>query len=145
MSTLYKSTGFNREELSQTCVESSTGQIQNIVNINNSYNLIAQSSVTINGVSQDLDSITFESTANIESLLRKYNLDIIIPIIFLFLGISLGLILNPQNIYISLMGTFILEWIAFLIVPSVISFTTITFISVIILFMLWALYGGRRQ
>ena len=135
---LYRSTGFGNTFINQTCAIGSTGEVQIIQNINNTFELIAEAAVvTSDGVSQPLDSIIFLGSESFESLVKKYNLDLIIPIVLFFFGLGLGLVLEPANIYISILLVFILEWITFAMIPTTVSFTTVTFISTILAVMYW--------
>lgn len=141
----FRENGLSRTKLTETCVSSSASQIQVITNINNSFDLIGQAQLfNEDDLGQNVGEIKFLSTESFEGVIEKYHLDLIIPILFFFLGLGLGLVLDPQNIYISLVALFILEWVTFIIVPTTISFTTVTFISVILGTMIWGVYSGRR-
>lgn len=141
----FSSTGFTKTELSSNCVSSSSSEIQIIVDINNTYDLIVEAIlIDSDNVETPVGIITFQGTENLESVIKKYHLDLIIPILLFFIGVAAGLVLDPENIYISLITLFVLEWVAFLIVPSVVSFTTVFFISTILGALMWGVYSGRR-
>ena len=142
---IYKSEGFGKVLLSpEQCVQSSVGEIQQILNVNQTFDTIVQAVFvksnddTVNG-----DTLTFFSTESFESLVKEYHLDLVIPLLFFFLGVAWGLNIDPQNIYISIITVFLLEWLSFVLMPTAISFTTVLSISVILLGILWGLYKGR--
>lgn len=141
---LYNNNKFGKQLISSTCASGSSNEIQIVANVNNSFNLLAQA-VLVDTNSNDigLETILFPGNATFEGYIQKYHLDLIIPILFFFLGVGLGLYLDPQNIYISLIAVFILSWIGFALVPSTLSFSIVTFISVVDIIMIWGTYKAR--
>lgn len=134
---IYKKSGTKLTLIQNSCVESTIGQIQLIQDINKTYTLIAIATIEQEYIKIRVGSITFLPINNLQSFLSKYHFDIILPILFAFIGISFGLLLRPQNIYMSMFGSIIMVWISFGIVPSVISGTISVFITTICLLMWW--------
>jgi len=138
----YKIIGINEILLSENCASSSNNEVQLIENVNNTFNVEFKGFIDIDGEEEHIDSIVFLGTNAFGSQLSKYRLDVFLPIFLIFLGMVVGLSLKPQNIYISVIGTFCMGWIAFIIVPTLISFNIAFIVSLISGFMLWA---GARQ
>ena len=137
----YKLIGTKQTLLSSNCSVSASGQLLKIVNINNTYTLQVVGLVYINGLEIPLDSIIFKGTGNLTDALHDYHLDLLIPLLFLIIGVSIGLMITPQNIFISIIGAVIMVWASVVVVPSIISTTMAIFITFICGLML---YGGHK-
>ena len=137
---IYKVIGTKYTELQSSCVSSSSSSIQLIQNINVTYEIRAVSSINIDGVVTNLDYIVFEPTNSISTVLKEYGLDVLIPLLFVLIGFSIGFLLEPKNIYISIITTIVMVWFSLLIVPSVISATICSFVTLICGLMFWGAY-----
>jgi len=124
------------------CSSTSSGTLYKIVDINNSYTLLTTASLTIDSVKTTVDSINFKGTGDISYSLKAYHLDILVPLLFIIIGMVIGLALKPQNIYISIICSMFMVWFAVAIVPTVISSSIAMFTTFIGILML---YGGQRK
>jgi hypothetical protein len=139
---IYKKEGIKLTELQSSCITSNSGQIQLIQDINESYIVQAVGYVTIDDVQLQLIELTFDSYQGLSETLEDYGFDAILPLLFVLLGIALGFMITPNNVYISIFGTIVMVWISFMIVPSVISGSIATFITTVCCIML---YGGSKN
>ena len=137
---IYKVVGTKFIELQSSCVSSSSSNIQLIQNINQTYTIRAISSINVDGVVTDLDYIEYQPVDSIGKALKEYGLDIIIPLLFIIIGFSVGFLLSPQNIYISIISTIVMVWLSVAIVPSVISSVIASFVTLICGLMFWGAY-----
>ena len=135
--TTYKDTGFSQTQLSQNCTTSSSGILYKTNSVNNNYDLIIRGTIKINGVTYNIGEYTHKSTASIGETLSDTGLDYILPVIFLLIGLGVGLFFG--NIYISLALIFILEWVTVAIVPTIISTSMAIVISVITILTFWGI------
>jgi len=133
--TSYKDTGFSFTQLSQNCTTSSSGILYKTNSINNSYDLVIRATVEINDVTYNIGEFTHKSTNSFGETLAQSNLDILLPVIFVLIGIGVGIFFG--NIYISLILIFILEWLAVAIVPTILSVSMAIVISVITILTFW--------
>jgi hypothetical protein len=140
---IYHGQGLGRFLNSSTCASGASGEIQIIININNSFDITAQATVeTADGVIENLQEIIFKGTGALQSLLQRYNLDMLLPLFFVLGFIALGLNMDPQNVYISVLGAMLGTWFSFAIVPSVISLSIAVTVQIIGTLML--LWGATR-
>ena len=137
---IYKVVGTKFIELQSSCVSSSSSNIQLIQNINQTYTIRAIGSINVDGVVTDLDYIEYQPIDSIGKALKEYGLDIIIPLVFIIIGFSIGFLLSPQNIYISIISTIVMVWLSVIMVPSLISSVIASFVTIICGLMLWGGY-----
>lgn len=133
---VYQTTGIQKILLSETCSASSTGQIQIVLNINNSFNLQVEATAGIGSTEIVVDILKFGKIGNFEQALKAFGLHLVLPILLLCLGLSLGLMVDPPSIMISGIGGIAGVWFAGLILPSIISFSIAIFISIILILMI---------
>jgi hypothetical protein len=134
----YRLGAINKLLLNQSCSTSSSGQIQLLSNVNQTYNILFEAYID----DSKMDTLTFLGSESFAFNLKNYHLDIFLPLIFIILGISAGFFIQPQNIYISILMVMVGTALSFFIVPTIISFSIATFIWIICGFLLW---GGSRQ
>ncbi len=129
----------NRQTFVQeNCVSSSTGSILLTVNINQTADVLVRGVLTTPDVLDFVtDTLTFKGTGDISFSLAAIGMDILIPTIFILLGLGLGILLSNINIAITLMA--VGAWMAVAFVPTVIGGSIAMFITVIVGLML---YGG---
>ncbi|MDH4127273.1 MAG: LamG domain-containing protein [Spirochaetota bacterium] len=137
---VYKVKGTSKTLKSQTCASGSTSQIQILVDINQTYNTIVEAVVKINGLYTPLDSLIFSGENDISKSLKENNLALIIPFLFAIIGLVIGFVMKPQNIYMSIVGMFIGIWFGVSIVTDIIPKGTVYFISVMLMLMFWGAY-----
>lgn len=137
---IYKVLGTKFTELQSSCVSSSSSEIQLIQDINQTYTIRAVASINIDGATTNIGYIEFESEGSISKALKDYGLDIILPLVFLFIGFSIGFLLVPQNIYISIIGSIVMVWLSVAIVTSVISSVIASFSTIVLGLMFWGGY-----
>ena len=140
---IFQKSGTTETLLQENCTASSQGQLQLLVDVNQTFTTVAKGVVTVDGFDTIVDELVFSSRTSLETGLKKYGLHILVPLLLLFLGMSLGLMIKPENIFLSMIGAFIGVWFGFIIVPSIISFSIATFAVIIIAFMMWG--GARRK
>lgn len=123
---------------SETCVSSSSGSILVIVNNNQTSDVLLKGVLTTPSVIDYVtDSITIKGTGDISFQLAKIGMDVLIPTIFILLGLGLGILLSDINVAVILMA--VGGWGAVAFVPTVLSAGIAMFITVIVALMI---YGG---
>ena len=130
--------------LNTNCVFDDNGFLYTIINTNQTYTQYAVGKVTKDAsINQTSDSLTFLGNTSFTAALSTYHLDMLLPLLFCILGITIGFMLTPANIYISIISSIITTWISVLIVPTIVSTSIAGFITVIALLMLWGAYKYR--
>jgi len=120
---------------------SNPGELFVIVDINQSYRIQVEGSIIDTGNGEIvLGTILYLPSSDISVSLSEYGLDLLVPILFIIIGIAIGLSLQPQNIYISAIAVIGMVWLSVAIVPSVISTTVALFVTAISSIILW----GKR-
>jgi len=140
---IYQVIGTKYYLIQSSCVSSSSAIIQLIQNINQTYNIRAIATIEIDGVTTNLDYIDYINTANFKDALNIYGLDVLICLLIILLGVSLGFLIAPQNIYISIIGIIISTWICVGIFQTLISGVVATFITLICGLMFWGAYRSK--
>ena len=134
----YSSPGFSQSLIAQNCTSSSSGILFMNVNISQSYTIAVEGTVEDSFNQYLINRFKYEGTDTLSKALSDYNLDLLIPILFFFIGVGVGLLFG--NIYIAVILGVILEWMATLFAPNVLSVSmavVITFISGLII---WGVY-----
>lgn len=134
---VYRNDGFSQTLLKSNCTNSASGILFSSNAVNNTYAIQIIGSITYDGVTYVLGVFNHQSIINLTDTLEQYNLDMYIPIIFLFIAIASGLFFG--NVYISLALAIVLEWIAFLIVPGIITGSVAVVITIISILTLWGI------
>lgn len=135
---LFKINGNVRSLLEpETCVSSSSGEIQIIVDINQTFSQKVVATAEEGGVSRDVDELNFLGEFSFETSLSAYGMHILVPLLFLVVTLVLGLMIKPSNIHISLFAMLAGSWFTYKLVPGVMSLTSTIFINVVLLLMLW--------
>jgi len=135
---VYSNPGYSQQLISQNCTTSNSGVLFSNVAINNPETVKVEGSVQDSFNTYLIDSFTYEGTGSLSKALNDYNLDILIPIIFLFIGIAVGLLFG--NLYIGLILGVILEWIATIIAGNVISVSVAVVVTFISGLIIWGAY-----
>lgn len=135
---IYKTIGTALTQLNKTCSSSNSLILYDTVKTNNTYKVVVLG--TINSI--EVDEIIYPETNNIAGQLSLYNFDLLIPLVLFLLGLGLGLILTPNNIYISIIASGIGVWFGYIITPSIISLSIAVGCSIILGLMFW---GGYRN
>jgi len=140
---VYKVMGTHKELIGTAQTSASNpGELYVIVDTNVTYKIhVVGSIVELEGGEVTIDTIIYLPSADISFALSEYGLDLLIPTLFIIIGIAIGLMLTPQNIYISALSVIGMVWLSVAIVPSVISTTIAIFVTGISIFMI---YGGKR-
>lgn len=140
---VYKVVGTRRTLIGTAQTSASNpGELFVIVDVNSTSRIeVVGSIVEVSGGEVVIDSITYLPSSDISFGLAEYGFDLLIPTLFIIIGIVIGLVLKPQNIYISTMSVIVMVWLSVLIVPGVISALVATFVTGISGFIL---YGGKR-
>lgn len=138
---LYTISG-NRRSLSQspTCISSSSGEIQIIVDIDEDFSQKVVATAEEDGIVREVDEISFLGSFSLENSLSPYGMHVLVPLLFLIGGLVLGLMLKPASITISLFGMFIMMWLAFTLIPSIMSLSSTMFVSVMFILMIWGAF-----
>jgi hypothetical protein len=123
------------------CASTTTGHTFLLLNVNQTYNIIVVATATTSKGIQEIDSISFKGNGALTFLLGEYGLDIIIPVVFVIIGVSVGFMLIPQNIFVSAVASIIMSWLSVLIVPTIISTSIATFITFVSVLIIW---GGFK-
>jgi len=139
----YKVKGTQKELLDGTCAITSIGEVQTIIGINNTYTLVVEAWAIINSSSQTIETKVYKANNDISVQLTKFNLHILIPLLFSLIGMALGYSIRPKNIYLGIIGSVIGVWIGIAIVPSVLSVEIASFITVIGMLMVWGGYTRK--
>jgi len=125
----------------ENCVSSATGTILLTVDTNQTSNILIQGTLTtpevINFVT---DSITIKGTGDLAGQLAKIGLDILLPTMFMLLGLGLGILLSKIEIAVVFMV--IAGWISVAFVPTILKSSIAMFITVVVAMMLW---GGFNR
>ena len=87
-----------------------------------------------------LGTFYHKSISSISYVLDDYGLDLILPVVFLFIAIAAGIFFG--NIYISLALVVILEWILVFMIPTIMTTSIAVVITIFTGLMLW---GGSRR
>jgi len=132
---VYRENGFSQTLLSQNCTTSSSGILFSSNNINNTYAISIKGSIEYDGVTYPLGSFFHQPVGHISEILEDYNLDMYIPIIFLLISIGIGLFFG--NIYIALSLAVILEWMAVLLAPNVMTTSIAVVITILSALIFW--------
>ncbi len=132
----------NRQTFVQeNCVSTSTGSLLLTVNINQTSDVLVQGVLTTPQVLNFVtDSIQFKGTGDISFQLAKIGMDVLIPTIFILLGLALGIALSSVEIAVVFMA--VGAWMAVAFVPTVMAGSIAMFITVIVGLML---YGGFNK
>ena len=142
--TVYKITGTTKEIIGTAKTSTSNpGELYVLVNTNETFEVQVVGSILDSGGGEVIiDTITYLPSLDISFSLSKYSFDLLIPILFIIIGMSIGLMLKPQNIYISAISVIVMVWLSVRIVPSVISTSIAIFVTAICGLMVW--FGGKR-
>lgn len=138
----YQVNGIRKTLINESCVETSIGEIQQVIKINNTYTLVVDAVGSVSGSLTTVDSKSYKGIADLSFALNRYNLDLILPLLFAIVGMALGYGIRPNNVFLGMVGAIIGVWMAILIVPTVLSVEIASFITVILLLMLW---GGQNK
>ena len=139
----YKVKGTQKELLDSSCAITSIGQIQEIIGVNNTYTLVIEATAIIESSSQTIDTKVFKSQVDLSQQLARYNLDLLLPLLFAIIGMGIGYSIRPKNIYLGIIGVVIGAWLGIVIVPTVLGVEIVSFISVIGILMLWGGYTRK--
>jgi hypothetical protein len=134
----YQLIGTIKNIIDETCSSTSSGEIQIITQTNNTYSLNLVGFIN----NQEVGNIVFIGDQSYGKQFQNYKLDILIPLIFMLIGISAGYFIKPNNIYFSVIAIMITTPFSLLIVPHIISFTIVVVVWVACLLML---FGGSRE
>ncbi len=135
---VFESPGYAQKLLNKNCSVSNSGVIFMTTNISR------PSTIQVIGTVQDsknvltIDIFTYKGTGSLANALEQYNLNVLVPIILLLLGFSVGLFFG--NIYISLILAIVGQWVGVAIVPSVINSSMAVVISILCLLVMWGIY-----
>lgn len=139
---VYKVVG-TRKTLIGTALTSTSnpGQLFILVERNQTFKVEVVGSILDTGTGGIvLDTIIYLPSTDISVSLSNYGFDILIPILFVIIGIGIGLSLKPQNIYISAISVICMVWLSVTIVPGVISSTVALFVTSVSGIIVW----GKR-
>ena len=140
---VYKVVGTRRTLIgTPTTSASNPGNLFVIVDANSTSRIQVVGSIVVEDGSEIIiDSIIFLPSSDISFALSDYGFDLLIPILFTMIGLAIGLMLTPQNIYISAMSVIIMVWLSVAIVPGVISSSIAIFVTGI---SVLTIYGGKK-
>ena len=125
----------------ENCVSSATGTILLTVDTNTSSNVLIQGTLTTPDVVNFVtDSLTIKGTGNLAGQLAKIGLDILLPTMFMLLGLGLGILLSKIEIAVVFMV--IASWMSVAFVPTILKSSIAMFITVVVAMMLW---GGFNR
>ncbi len=129
----------NNRALSQspTCVTASSGEIQIVIDVDEDFSQKVVATAEQGGVVREVDEISFLGSFSLENSLSTYGMQVLVPLLFLVGGLVLGLMIKPASITISLVAMFIFMWLAFTLIPSIMSLSSTIFVSVMFILMLW--------
>ena len=132
----------NRQNLNaQNCVSSSTGTLLLTININQTSDLLIQGTLTTPSVIDFVvESLTFKGNGNIANQFKIIGLDILIPTMFILLGLGLGILLSKIEIGVVFIA--IAAWVSVAFVPTILKSSIAMFITVVVAMMLW---GGFNR
>ena len=135
---LYRISGNIRSLLqSPTCISASSGEIQIIVNVNQSFNQKVVATAEEDGIVREVDEISFLGSFSLEKTLEIYGMHVLIPLLFLIGGLVLGLMIKPASMTVSLVAMFVMMWLANTLIPSIMSLSSTLFVSTIFILMIW--------
>lgn len=135
--TTYKNTGFNQVLLAQNCTSASTGILFVTNEINNTFGIIIKGTIDYSGTTYFIDQFSHDSLESIAVSFQNNGLDIFIPTIFLMMALAAGIFWG--NIYISLSLAIILEWIATILAPGVMSTSIAIIVTIISVLIFWGI------
>ncbi len=128
--------------IQENCVSTSTGSLLLTVNINQTSDILMKGILTTPSVTDYVtDTLTFKGTGDIAAQFARLGLDVLIPTIFMLLGLGLGILMFNINVAVVLMS--VGGWLGVALVPSIISGATAVFVTVIAGMMLWGGYTRK--
>jgi len=133
----YKVTGFSKQLIGQNCSSADSGELFLVSQINQTYGTYLEGVVIYNGITSVIDSLNYKGTQDISKSLQEVGLDVYLPLVFLLIGLGIGIYFG--NLYISIISVIVLEWLAIALVPSVISTSIGVTVTILGALILWGM------
>ena len=139
---IFRQKGNQETFLSESCLSSSTGVIVSTLNINQSFDIVARAVISSSEIIDFVFSfIIFKNPNSFETLIEKYNLQIILPVAIFMIAVGLGL--ATKSLLVSLILGSIASFVSFTILPNTINSIVAIFINVILGLTLWGVFSRK--
>lgn len=137
----YSTLGISKSLINSTCVSSSSGTLQQLIAINNTFNLLIETTLGVNDETYNIRSFSYPSILGISESLAYYDLDRFIMPVAVILALMLVFLTK-----FSFLGEFIgiiILWAGVGVVPSLWNGTLASIGTVILLLMIYWGYKSK--